>query len=159
MSGFGSAFMSLSRDQFLNIFDKLISTIKEHDEVMVGLHCCGNSDWEVLLQSKIDILSFDSFSYSKYFVLYPERIKKFLENDGIIAWGAVPTTEYNEEVTIDVISNKVNEALEALTAKGIDRQFILERSLFTPACGIGTLDIDIAEKVTALTASLAELVR
>ncbi len=156
MSGFGSAFMSLTRDQFFDIFDKLIATVKEHDDVMVGLHCCGNSDWEVLLQSKIDILSFDAFDYSTYFVLYPEKIKKFLEREGVIAWGAVPTSAYNDEVTIDVITKKLNDALDALSAKGIDRDYILKQSLFTPACGIGTLDVDIAEKVTALTKELSD---
>jgi len=150
--------MSLTNGQFFYIYDKLISTIREHDEVLIGLHCCGNSDWEMILQSKIDILSFDAYGYAEYFVLYPGKIKKFLERDGIIAWGPVPTDEYNEEVTMEVIINRFNEALDTLAAKGIDRDFILKRSLLTPACGIGTLDVEIAEKVTDLTYELAGMI-
>ena len=155
LSGFGSAFMSLNKEQFFDIFDKLISTVREHDEALIGVHCCGNSDWEMLLQSRIDIINFDAFDYGKYFILYPEKIKDFLKRDGIIAWGAVPTIAYDEKVTIDVIIDRLNEALDALAANGIDREFLLKRSIFTPACGIGTLNVDIAEKVTDLTFQLA----
>jgi methionine synthase II (cobalamin-independent) len=148
--------MPLNREQFFEIFDKLISTIREHDETPVGLHCCGNSDWDIILQSKIDILSFDAFDYGKYFVLYPERIRKFLERGGIIAWGAVPTSEYNSAVTIDVIVNRLNSVIDELTSKGIKKDLILRRSIFTPACGMGSLDVDIAERIIDLTCELAE---
>ncbi len=87
MSGFGSAFMPLSRDQAMSIFDKLIDTIKEHEDVITGIHCCGNSDWEMLLQTKFDIINFDAFSFLDNFTLYSRAINNFLKRGGIIAWG------------------------------------------------------------------------
>ena len=155
LSGFGSAFMSLERDLATEIINKAIDTIKEHEDIMVGLHCCGNSDWKMLLETKIDIISFDSYGFGQYFVLYPDSIKSFLEREGVIAWGAVPTSEYDEKVTLDTISNRLNESVDALISKGIDKDYILQHSIFTPSCGLGTLNIDIAEKVTELTAELA----
>ena len=83
MSGFGSAFMALSKDQAISIFDRLIDTIKEHEDVITGIHCCGNSDWEMLLQTKIDIINFDAFAYLDNFILYAGAIKNFLDRGGI----------------------------------------------------------------------------
>lgn len=155
LSGFGSAFMALNHEQFFDIFNRLISTFREHDEALIGIHCCGNSDWEMLLQSGIDILNFDAYDYASYLVLYPEGIKKFLEKGGIIAWGAVPTSEYNDDVTIDVIKGRLKEALDVLESKGLSRDYVLGRSIVTPSCGLGTLSADVAGRVTELTCELA----
>ncbi|MFH0974358.1 MAG: hypothetical protein V1874_01085 [Spirochaetota bacterium] len=155
MSGFGSAFMPLSKEQATNIFDKLIDTVKEHEDVITGMHCCGNSDWEMLLQTKIDIINFDSFAFSENFVLFSESIKKFLNRGGIIAWGAVPTSDYRKGITLDIIINKVNNAADKLAGKGIDRNMLFKQSVFTPACGMGTLSKEIAEKILDLTNKLA----
>ncbi|MCU0821549.1 MAG: hypothetical protein MUC95_03630 [Spirochaetes bacterium] len=155
LSGFGSAFVPLNREHFFDIFDKLISTIKEHDNTMIGLHCCGNSDWDMILQSDIDILSFDSFEYGKYFVLYPDRIKKFIGRGGVIAWGAVPTDAFKDDVTIDMIQDRLNVCIDELVSKGIKKELILRHSIYTPACGMGSLGIGVAEKIIDLTCELA----
>ena len=155
LSGFGSAFMSIEKDTVFSILDKLISTIKEHENMLAGLHCCGNSDWEMLLQTKIDILSFDSYGFSDNLTLYPESIRKFFDNNGIIAWGAVPTSEFNEDVSLETVYQKIIKAFDTLSEKGIDRELLLQRSLFTPSCGLGTLSEEIAEEVVSLTAALA----
>ena len=55
-----------------------------------GIHCCGNTDWSVLLKTKLDILNFDAYNYAQSVSLYPEEIKKFLGRGGAIAWGIVP---------------------------------------------------------------------
>ncbi len=156
LSGFGSAFVPLNREHFFDIFDRLISTIKEHDDATIGLHCCGNSDWDMILQSDIDILSFDSFEYGRYFILYPERISKFIGRGGIIAWGAVPTSAYDSGVTGDLIFDRLNVSIDELVARGIKRASILRHSIFTPACGMGSLAADAAEKIIDLTCEVAE---
>ncbi|MBN2401000.1 MAG: hypothetical protein JXN64_01235 [Spirochaetes bacterium] len=155
MSGFGSAFMPLNRDQAMSIFDKLIDTVKEHEDVIMGMHCCGNSDWEMILQTRFDIINFDAFSFLDNFILYPEAIDKFLKRGGIIAWGAVPTSEYNDNITLDILIKKLSGAMDKLAGQGIDKDLLLRRSLFTPACGMGKLSIEIAEKIIYLTKELA----
>lgn len=156
MSGFGSAFMALDRDKAMNIFDTLVDTVKEHEDVIIGMHCCGNSDWEMLLQTKIDIINFDAFAFLENFILYSSAIKDFLNRGGIIAWGAVPTSDYNENFTLDIIINKLNNAFNSLISKGIDRELLANRSIFTPACGMGSLTKENAERIIDLTYKLAE---
>ncbi len=159
MAGFGSAFMSLTREQAMNIFGKLVETVKEHEDVIVGMHCCGNSDWEMILQTKMDIINFDAYAFANNFVLYSGFIKEFLNNGGIIAWGTVPTLEYNDNVGLDNVTAKFNEAIDVLVSGGIDRQFLLGRSIFTPACGTGTLGIETAEKIIDLTFRFANSIK
>jgi hypothetical protein len=155
MSGFGSAFMPFNKSQAMTIFDKLIDTIKEHEDVITGIHCCGNSDWEMLLQTKIDIINFDAFAFLDNFILYSGAIKQFLKRGGIIAWGAVPTSDFNENVNLDLIVKNLSGAIDKLVSKGIEKELLLKRALFTPACGMGKLSIEIAEKVIDLTNKLA----
>ncbi|MDY6968871.1 MAG: hypothetical protein SVR08_09505 [Spirochaetota bacterium] len=155
LSGFGSAFMSLEKETVISIFNKLISTVREHDEALLGIHCCGNSDWEMLLGSGIDILNFDSYGYVENFVLYPASIKSFLERGGIIAWGAVPTSEYSDDISLDDVYIKLKTAFNNLEEKGIKRE-LLKSSLFTPSCGLGTLDQGIANEVIKLNFDLAQ---
>lgn len=155
MAGFGSAYVALTAEQALEIFDKFITTVKEHEDILIGMHICGNSDWELVLQTGIDILNFDSFAYGKNFVLYPDKINEFLKRDGIIAWGAVPTSDFDENTNLEMIQNQFNEAIDELTSHGLEKQFILERSMFTPACGTGTLQKEIAEKLIDLTYKFA----
>jgi methionine synthase II (cobalamin-independent) len=155
MSGFGSAFMPLSREQAMSIFDKLIDTIKEHADVITGIHCCGNSDWEMLLQTKFDIINFDAFSFLDNFTLYSRAINNFLKRGGIIAWGSVPTSDYNESITSDSIIKKLSGAIEKLASQGIDKDLLIKRSLFTPACGMGGLGNETAERIIYLTNEVA----
>ena len=66
-----------------------------------GVHLCAKPDWDFLLKSKIDILSFDSFNCGAVIVNY-SSLRDFVEKGGIISWGIVPTyTELLEQETID----------------------------------------------------------
>jgi len=58
-----------------------------------GVHCCGSTDWSVLLDTSADILSFDAYNYAQSLSLYPAEVKKFLERGGAIAWGIAPNNE------------------------------------------------------------------
>jgi methionine synthase II (cobalamin-independent) len=155
MSGFGSAFMPLGKDQAMTIFDKLVKTVKEHENAIIGIHCCGNSDWGMLLQTDIDIINFDSFAFADNFVLYSEAIKQFLNRGGVIAWGAVPTSDYNDSVNIDLVISKLKNAINKLASQGIEKELLIKRAIFTPACGMGQLSSEVAEKVIDLTYRLA----
>jgi hypothetical protein len=45
MSSFGSAYISLSQEQALALMEEVLAGI----EGLKGLHCCGNSDWSLLI--------------------------------------------------------------------------------------------------------------
>jgi hypothetical protein len=98
-----------------------------------GIHLCAKPDWDFLLRSKIDILSFDSFSCGAVIVNYPS-LKEFLERGGVISWGIVPTyTELLERETVDSLLGLLETFWTALTARGVDRDTLLRQSLLAPA--------------------------
>jgi hypothetical protein len=78
----------------------------------------------------------------------------------MLAWGLIPNTgEEAETITLDQARQALDNALQLFERKGFDRQELLARAFFTPACGTGTLAIPVAERVMRLTRELSDRVR
>ncbi len=99
-----------------------------------GVHLCGNPDWDFLLELDMEILSLDAYTNKEIISSYSDSLKKFLQRDGIICWGIVPTNAepYNSE-NIDSMMLELEEIWETLTHTGIDMDFLLSRSMLSPA--------------------------
>ena len=99
-----------------------------------GVHLCGNPDWDFLLGLDLDILSLDVYSNGEVFASYAESIKKFLERGGFLVWGIVPTNfEPFEAEDLDSLEKRLDEIWDTLGKRGIDLEFLLSRSLLSPA--------------------------
>ena len=99
-----------------------------------GIHLCGNPDWDFLLNLDLDILSLDTFSNGERFVGYTSGIKRFLDRGGVIVWGVVPTNfEPFAQESLDSLSSLLENLWAKLGDKGFDRDFLLSRSLLSPA--------------------------
>src|SRR3974390_578815 len=77
LTGFGSAFLSVSREEVTTIPTETIEAAKESGPLTVGVHCCGNTDWGLLLSTPLDILSFDSYGYFDNLLLYDKALTAF----------------------------------------------------------------------------------
>lgn len=151
MSCFGSAFVSLGRDQVLTLLEEVFAGIRG----LKGVHCCGNTDWSVLLSTTLDILNLDAYGYAESLALYPDEVGAFLERDGIIAWGIVPSSAQVLEETVDSLVERFHEGIHLLTAKGLHQDDILASSLIMPSCGCGSLTVELAERVLELTGQVS----
>ncbi|MFZ0450054.1 MAG: hypothetical protein WAL98_12500 [Desulfatiglandaceae bacterium] len=99
-----------------------------------GVHLCGNPDWDFLLSLDLDILSLDVYTNGEIFSSYAAAIKRFLDRGGVLVWGMVPTNfEPFEQENIDSLEKRLEEIWTVLEEKGIDRDFLLSRSLLSPA--------------------------
>ena len=99
-----------------------------------GVHLCGNPDWDFLLTMDLDILSMDVYTNAEVFVAYAHSIKDYLERGGTLVWGIVPTNfEPFEAEGLNSLANMMNDLWDNLGRKGIDREFLLSRSLLSPA--------------------------
>ena len=99
-----------------------------------GVHLCGNPDWDFLLGLDIDILSLDVHTNGEVFVCYAASIRKFLERGGTLVWGIVPTNfEPFEKDNMDSLQKRLGETWKALGKSGVDFQFLLSRSMLSPA--------------------------
>lgn len=129
------------------------------ESCFAGLHCCADADWDFVLSTDIDIISFDAFNYGESFVKNTAEIEKYLERGGIIAWGIVPTAPAALNEDAGEIVMMLEKYIKSLAGKAIDIKKIINASLITPSCGCGTLSRHDAEKVTALCVKLSRLAR
>lgn len=161
MSQFGtSAFITVQESDIINALNEIITVINENGAV-AAIHCCGKTDWNMLLKTDIKILNFDAFSFTKNLTVYSSQLKTFLNNGGYIAWGIVPTLDVDAltTATVESLYSKLIDGINALRAKGIDKKLILRQSLVTPSCGAGCLDVELAEKAMHLTCTIAKKLR
>jgi len=99
-----------------------------------GIHLCGNPDWDFLLNLDLDILSLDIYTNAEIFASYASSIKRFLERDGVIVWGIVPTGfEAFAEESIPALIKRLEAVWDILADRGIDKQYLIEKSLLSPA--------------------------
>ncbi len=155
MSSFGSAFVSLNHDQVITLMEEVFAGI----EGLKGVHCCGNTDWSLLLSTTVDILSLDAYEYAGSLALYPAEVGAFLERGGIIAWGIVPSSDQALEETVDSVVERFHEAVGLLTDKGLHLDDLLASALITPSCGCGSLAVETAERVLKLTGDVSRALR
>ena len=127
-----------------------------------GVHLCGNPDWDFLLGLDMDILSLDVYTNGEIFSSYATSIKRFLDRGGILSWGIVPTNfEPFEKENIESLEIMLEEVWESLYQKGIDRDFLISRSLLSPAtCCLVNPDIEkTVEKAFKVIKELSERMR
>ncbi len=154
LSSFGSAFSGLNREDVVHSLNECFEAVKGFR----GIHCCGNTDWSLLLSTNLDILSFDAYGYLETLSLYPNELKAFLERGGILAWGIVPTSEVILKEDTKSLVKRLREGIETLSKKGID-SILLQRAIITPSCGTASLTIPLAERVCQLTAEVSKRLR
>jgi len=127
-----------------------------------GIHLCGNPDWDFLLGLDLDILSLDVYQNGEIFASYSKSIKRFLDRGGVIAWGIVPTNfEPFDAETINTLGERLEEVWNFLANKGIDREFLISRSLISPAtcCLVNPDGEKTVEKAFKVVTELSQRLR
>lgn len=157
LEAYGStSLISLSREKVIRLLEEVFGGISG----LKGVHCCGNTDWSVLLDTSLDILSFDAYNYARSLSLYPAEIKKFLNRQGTIAWGIVPNDEdslVNESPAS--LKDRLEEAMAPFTRNGIPFRQLIAQGLLTPSCGLASLTEDAAARVLELLTELSVKIR
>ncbi|MCX6012787.1 MAG: methionine synthase [Chloroflexi bacterium] len=156
LSSIGSALISVSNETVIGLLNEVFGGLKG----LKGIHCCGNTDWSLLLSTNLDVLSFDAYNYGENVNLFSGDIKSFLNRGGIIAWGIVPTQEeVLKKATVNNLVERLEEQWVAFNRKGLQSAFLFERSLITPACGLASLSVELAAQALKLTSAVSKLIR
>jgi len=155
MASFGSAFVSLGREQVIGLLEEVFAGLRG----LKGVHCCGNTDWSLLLNTSTDILSLDAYDYAETLALYPQDVTRFLDRGGVIAWGIAPAGSAAESETVESLVQRLHEAMERLVNKGVPREALLRAGMITPSCGTGSLTPALAERVFDLAAGVSAEMR
>jgi hypothetical protein len=164
MASFGSAYISLSREQVIAMLDEVFDAIHAEGG-LAGVHCCANTDWSVLLATQVDILNLDAYGYLENLALYPAELRQFLDRGGIIAWGIVPNNEDIDSVTPKGLADQLCQGIALICKKAAARDIAIapeefaSRSLITPACGLGPTTSEIADKVLPVLTTTGKILR
>ncbi len=159
LSGFGSStYISVKREDVVAHLAEIIEAVHA-DNAIAGVHCCGNTEWSILIDAGADLVNFDAFEFGETIAMYPDAVKKHLDRGGVLAWGVVPTSVAIREQTVESLAAHLEKMMDNLAAKGIDKQLIVEQAVITPSCGTGSMAPEDAEKVFAMVDSLSKAMR
>jgi len=149
--------MMLSRERVVNLLEEVLAGLSG----LKGVHCCGNTDWSILLSTSVDIISFDAYNYAQSLSLYPTEVKGFLERGGSIAWGIVPNEEEAlAKESAACLQDRLEEAMAPFTREGVRFRQLIAQGLLTPSCGLASLAAEeAAAHALELLAQLSEKVR
>ena len=164
LAAFGSAFISLSREQVIGYLDEVFDSIHTEGAV-AGVHCCANTDWGVLLGTKVDILNLDAYGFIENLALYPAELREFLDRGGSICWGIVPNHEQIFKEKSQELAQRLRNGIDLIVQKAAGRGVAIRadefasRSLIAPACGLGSTTVDVADQVFEVLAETGEILK
>ena len=58
----------------MEVLSEIARVLKENGAI-VGIHCCGKTDWSIITESNVDILNFDALYYAESLALYSKDIE------------------------------------------------------------------------------------
>ena len=161
LAGYGSSEMiSISADEIAASLDEINHAIHSAGG-LAGIHVCANTDWGLILNTSVDIVNFDTYSYFDRFLLYGTQVRQFIARGGIIAWGLIPTgsAEALAAASVDSLVQLWDKQCDDLVALGVEREQLRTQSLISPSCGVGSLTLEQANKVLALVRDVSARIR
>ena len=164
MASFGSAYVSLSREQVIAWLDEIYEALHAAGAI-TGTHCCGNTDWGVLLDTQVDILNLDAYDYIENLALYPVELREFLDRGGVVCWGLIPNNNHLFHETPQLLADKLRNGIRLICEKAAKRGITIRpeefasRSLLAPACGLGSATLEIAERAFEVLGKTSEILK
>ena len=156
LSAFGSStYVSVKREDVVAMLAEVIDAVHAEGG-LAGIHCCGNTEWSILIDAGVDIVNFDAFEYGETIALYADAVKKHLEAGKYLAWGVVPTSVKIRDESVDSLEAQLEKVMDHLAAKGIDKGLIAKQAMITPSCGTGSMDAGDAMKVFEMARDLSK---
>ncbi|MFY0579612.1 hypothetical protein ACN28S_40010 [Cystobacter fuscus] len=118
----------------------------QHEGALVGVHCCGNTDWAGLLDAGLDVLAL-SVRLSLDAVLEETGpLARFLDSGATLSLGLIPT-DLASTYDVGELVDAVEVSLEAALPPGHSLEQVGGQMLLTPACGLALRTGEEAERV------------
>jgi len=161
LSAFGSStYVSVSRDDVVAKLNEVVEAVHAEGAI-AGVHCCGNTEWSILMDAGVDLVNFDAFDFADTIGLYPQAVKAHLESGKGLAWGVVPTNSAKiQSQIVESLVAKFDEGVDNLSkVAGISKDLILQQAMITPSCGTGSLPVPDAEMVFKFLGETSNAIR
>jgi len=159
LGSFGlSTYITLKKEDIIEDLNFIYAEIQA-EKALAGTHSCAGIDWTLLMDSKVNIISFDAYNYYNSMKVFPQELNGFLNRGGVLAWGIVPTSEDIWQETVESLQAKLGEQINYLSERGLSNSKLFEQAIITPSCGTGTLERSTAERIYKLTNGLSRALR
>ena len=160
LAGFGSsAFITIGPEEIKACLNEVFAAVHAENG-LAGVHVCANTEWPVVFDTDVDIVSCDTYSFFDKFLLYPGHLLRFFNKGGILASGIIPTIpEFLAVETVDSLTSKWLEQTARLQEIGIPEDRIFAQTLITPSCGTGSISMEYTLKVLELTQAVSKKLR
>jgi methionine synthase II (cobalamin-independent) len=152
----GSGYIPVERERALAMLRRVVEAIRG-EGCFVSVHCCGGTDWSLVMEAGPDLINFDAFDYFETLILYPRELQAFLRGGGALAWGIVPSSDVMNSVSLEELREKWHTSVRALETRGVEKALMTSSFLITTSCGVGTLPIDTAERALRKAARLSTM--
>jgi hypothetical protein len=137
----------LDREAAIDVLSGSLAAV----DCVTGVHVCGDGDALLALEAGPQVIGVE---VSDDLVRDTVALARFLDGDGWIAWGAVPTDRPVGE-SIDPHWRKLASVWCELTRRGCDPVRLRTRGVITPACGLAGYGASQAERVLGIARELA----
>ncbi len=122
---------------------------------LTGIHCCAPCDVATLLASGPGVIS---LPVSAGLLDWAGYLTRFLDDGGIIAWGAVPT-DGPVRSQPDRPWRELSDLWCGLVQLGCDPVQLRQRSLVSPQCGLASHSVSVARGIARLTGDVGKRVK
>jgi hypothetical protein len=140
----------LDRESAIDVLSGALAAV----DCVTGVHVCGDGDLGLALEAGPQVLGVE---VSDGLVRDTIALARFLDGDGWIAWGAVPTDRPVGE-SADTHWRRLASVWCELTRRGCDPVPLRARGIITPACGLAGYGASQAERVLGIARELASRV-
>ena len=148
-----------SQKKFLSdIFHTFVLELKKEDAV-VGIHCCGRTDWSLLMKSGFEIISFDAMKDMDHFLERKEIVQNYFESGNVVAWGLVPSEYLGYDLSCRELAESFIEKLRRLVRPALTMNFMLLHSLITTSCGTAGLSLQDNRKAHQWVREMSDILR
>jgi hypothetical protein len=160
LAGFGSsALITITSEDIDNCLSEVCDGVRQEGG-LPGVHVCANTEWPVIFDTGIDVISYDAYSYFDKLILFADHLVDFLDRGGILATGIVPTTaEFIEKEGTDSLVDRWFDQLGQLERLGVKGEKVVKQTLITPSCGTGTVTEAQARRVIEMTGEVSAAIR
>ncbi len=137
----------LDREAAIDVLSGALAAV----DSITGVHVCGDGDLALALEAGPEVLGIEVHDD---LVQHTVGLARFLDGDGWIAWGAVPTDRPVGE-SADPHWRVLARVWCELTRRGCDPVPLRTRGVITPACGLAGYGASQAERVLGIARELA----
>lgn len=125
---------------------KLLVVALRREGALVGIHCCSNTDWGLVLGLDADLLSLDVRLSLDALLEERDAFHRFLARGATLSLGIIPTDLASTYAVNDLVES-VEASLRATLPPGLSLADVLPHMLLTPACGLAMRSVMDAERI------------